>query len=132
MTIDVERVAAQPPPQAGEFPVIVGWTQAAMAVQAVLSLSTPVHLKMTIQSHEPLLIDFRHHAFSWSTPLEAFPVDVWILKTLARRYGLDDWRPAQLAQFGRTHFGPLAGLAQQFLFAWERAQKKAESREPRV
>ena len=56
--------------------------------------------------------------------LEAFPVDVWILKTLARRYGLDDWRPTQLAQFGRVHFGPLAGLAQQFLFAWERAQKK--------
>ena len=52
--------------------------------------------------------------------LEAFPVDVWILKTLARRYDLDDWRPAQLAQFGRAHFGPLAGLAQQYLFAWER------------
>ena len=52
--------------------------------------------------------------------LEAFPVDVWILKTLARRYGLDGWRPAQLTQFGRAHFGPLAGLAQQFLFAWER------------
>jgi N-glycosylase/DNA lyase len=62
--------------------------------------------------------------------LEAFPVDVWILKTLARRYGLDDWRPAQLAHFGRAHFGPLAGLAQQFLFAWERAQKR--SPEPRV
>jgi N-glycosylase/DNA lyase len=56
--------------------------------------------------------------------LEAFPVDVWILKTLARRYGLDEWRVPQLAQFGRVHFGPLAGLAQQFLFAWERAQKK--------
>lgn len=52
--------------------------------------------------------------------LEAFPVDVWILKTLARRYGLDGWRTPHLAQFGRVHFGPLAGLAQQFLFAWER------------
>ncbi len=52
--------------------------------------------------------------------LEAFPVDVWILKTLARRYGLEGWKPAQLAQFGRAHFGPLAGLAQQYLFAWER------------
>ena len=58
--------------------------------------------------------------------LEAFPVDVWILKTLARRYGLDGWRTPQLAQFGRVHFGPLAGLAQQYLFAWERAQKKSE------
>lgn len=57
--------------------------------------------------------------------LEAFPVDTWILKALARRYGLDDWRPAQVAQFGRAHFGPLAGLAQQFLFAWERQQGRA-------
>jgi N-glycosylase/DNA lyase len=55
--------------------------------------------------------------------LEAFPVDVWILKTLARRYGLETWRPAQLAQFGRVHFGALAGLAQQFLFAWERKNR---------
>jgi len=56
--------------------------------------------------------------------LEAFPVDVWILKTMARRYGLDDWRPAQVAHFGRLHFGPLAGLAQQYLFAWERRAAK--------
>ncbi|WP_438479668.1 DNA-3-methyladenine glycosylase family protein [Oleiharenicola lentus] len=52
--------------------------------------------------------------------LEAFPVDTWVLKSLARRYGLNDWKPAQVAHFGRTHFGPLAGLAQQYLFAWER------------
>ena len=56
--------------------------------------------------------------------LEAFPVDTWILQSLARRYGLDGWRPAQLAQFGRAHFGPLAGLAQQFLFASERRAAK--------
>ncbi len=52
--------------------------------------------------------------------LEAFPVDTWILKALARRYRLDGWKPAQVAQFGRAHFGPLAGYAQQFLFSWER------------
>lgn len=52
--------------------------------------------------------------------LEAFPVDTWILKSLARRYGLPGWKPAQVAHFGRAHFGPLAGYAQQFLFAWER------------
>lgn len=52
--------------------------------------------------------------------LEAFPVDVWILKTMAERYRLAGWKPAQLAQFGRVHFGPAAGLAQQYLFAWER------------
>ncbi len=52
--------------------------------------------------------------------LEAFPVDVWIVKTMARRYGLEGWSPAQIAHFGRTHFGAHAGLAQQYLFAWER------------
>ena len=52
--------------------------------------------------------------------LEAFPVDTWVLKSLARRYGLDGWKPAPVAHFGRTHFGPLAGLAQQYLFSWER------------
>jgi N-glycosylase/DNA lyase len=52
--------------------------------------------------------------------LEAFPVDVWIIKTMERRYGLTSWKPAQIAHFGRTHFGPLAGLAQQLLFSYER------------
>ena len=52
--------------------------------------------------------------------LEAFPVDTWVLKSLARRYGLTGWKPAQVAHFGRAHFGPLAGLAQQYLFSWER------------
>jgi N-glycosylase/DNA lyase len=52
--------------------------------------------------------------------LEAFPVDTWILKAMAARYGLHGWKPAQVAQFGRAHYGPLAGLAQQYLFAYER------------
>ncbi len=56
--------------------------------------------------------------------LEAFPVDVWILRTMERRYGLEGLKPAHVAQFGRAHFGPLAGLAQQFLFAYERQQAK--------
>jgi N-glycosylase/DNA lyase len=55
--------------------------------------------------------------------LEAFPVDVWILRTMTERYGLHGWKPAQVAHFGRTHFGPLAGLAQQYLFAFERAPR---------
>ena len=75
MTMDVEHGAVAQPPEAVDFPVTVGWTPAAMAVQAVLALNTPVHLRMLIDGHEPLLIDFRHHAFSWSTPLEEFPVD---------------------------------------------------------
>lgn len=52
--------------------------------------------------------------------MEAFPVDVWIIKAMANRYGLQSWKPAQIAHFGRVHFGALAGLAQQYLFAYER------------
>jgi N-glycosylase/DNA lyase len=53
--------------------------------------------------------------------LEAFPVDTWIIKAMARRYALDGWTPAQVSHFGRVHFGAHAGLAQQYLFAYERA-----------
>lgn len=53
--------------------------------------------------------------------LEAFPVDTWMIKAMTRRYGLAGWSPTQVAHFGRVHFGPVAGLAQQHLFAWERA-----------
>jgi N-glycosylase/DNA lyase len=52
--------------------------------------------------------------------LEAFPVDTWIIRVMSTRYGLAGWKPAQIAHFGRVHFGPLAGLAQQYLFASER------------
>lgn len=56
--------------------------------------------------------------------LDAFPVDVWMIKTMERRYGLDGWRVPQIAHFGRVHFGTGAGLAQQFLFAWERREAR--------
>jgi N-glycosylase/DNA lyase len=63
--------------------------------------------------------------------LEAFPVDTWILRTMATRYGLEGWKPAQVAQFGRAHFGPLAGLAQQYLFAFERREaRRARESQP--
>ena len=59
-----------------------------------------------------------------SNKLEAFPVDTWIAKALAARYGLHDWRLDQLAAFGRVHFGRFAGLAQQFLFSAEREKAR--------
>jgi hypothetical protein len=74
MTIETPRVAAPPASVSTGFPVTVGWTQAAMAVHSVLKLNTPVNLRMLIEMHGPLLIDFRNHAFSWSTPLDIFPV----------------------------------------------------------
>ena len=56
--------------------------------------------------------------------LEAFPVDTWIAKALAARYGLNDLKLDQLAAFGRAHFGRYAGLAQQFLFSAEREKAR--------
>lgn len=49
--------------------------------------------------------------------LESFPVDTWVVQALADAYGLRGWKPAQLEQFGKTHFGEGAGLAQQYLFS---------------
>ena len=53
--------------------------------------------------------------------LEAFPVDTWIAKVMSDRYGMVGWSLDQIASFGRIHFGPYAGLAQQFLFSAVRA-----------
>ena len=76
MTIDGNYVAGEPAPQQpGKFPVSIGWTQAAIAISSVMVLKTPMNLKMNIEMHGPLLIDFEHHAFSWATPLEHFPAD---------------------------------------------------------
>ncbi len=75
MTNDGQRVAGEATPETTGRPVSVGWTQAAIAISSVMALNTPVNLKMVIESHDPLLIDFRQHAFSWSTPIEEFPVD---------------------------------------------------------
>ena len=58
--------------------------------------------------------------YSGTANLQPFPVDTWILKAMAGLYGLDGWEPERVAQFGRTHFGDLAGLAQQFLFVYVR------------
>jgi N-glycosylase/DNA lyase len=57
--------------------------------------------------------------------LEAFPVDTWIAKILREAYRLPDWSTDALRRFGEVHFGEAAGLAQQFLFAYARAEAGA-------
>lgn len=59
--------------------------------------------------------------------LDAFPVDTWIIQAMARRYALEGWDPGDVEHFGRVHFGAGAGLAQQFLFNFERMQKRVGS-----
>ena len=55
--------------------------------------------------------------------LESFPVDTWIQKAMTNLYGLKGLDLKQITHFGRTHFGPAAGLAQQFLFSAVRRGK---------
>ena len=51
---------------------------------------------------------------------EAFPIDTWILQSLQKQYGIKDWKISQMDDFARIHFGAYAGLAQQFLFSYQR------------
>ncbi len=54
--------------------------------------------------------------FSCDQP-RAFPIDVWIARTLRKLYFKDQPVPLpKLQQFAEHHFGPFAGLAQQYLF----------------
>ena len=60
----------------------------------------------------------------------AFPIDVWIERALRRIYfnGRKRVTARELRAFTRSHFGPYAGWAQQYLFCNERTQKR--SRKP--
>ncbi|MCX7825303.1 MAG: 8-oxoguanine DNA glycosylase [Verrucomicrobiae bacterium] len=59
--------------------------------------------------------------FAWGRQ-EAFPMDVWIERALRRLYfpGKPRVTRRELAGFTRTHFGPHAGYAQQYLFHYVR------------
>ena len=56
---------------------------------------------------------------------DAFPVDVWVRKALLQLY-FPRRRPSprRLLNFTRTHFGPNAGYAQQYLFHYMRAHMR--------
>ncbi len=62
--------------------------------------------------------------YSGTCALTPFPVDTWIARAMGALYGLSDWSPEQMADFGRRHFGELAGLAQQFIFVFARGVKR--------
>jgi len=55
---------------------------------------------------------------------EAFPIDVWVERALQQLYfPKRRVKRARLEQFAATHFGPHAGLAQQYLFHYLRTAK---------
>jgi N-glycosylase/DNA lyase len=62
----------------------------------------------------------------------AFPIDVWVTKALQRLYfNKRRARPERLREFVRTHFGPHAGYAQQYLFHYMRTQVPPLGQAPR-
>jgi N-glycosylase/DNA lyase len=60
--------------------------------------------------------------FAYGFP-DAFPVDVWVMKALQQLYfRRRRATAARLRDFSRTHFGPNAGCAQQYLFHYMRTR----------
>lgn len=56
---------------------------------------------------------------------EAFPIDVWVERALQRLYfPKRRAKKVRLERFAATHFGPHAGLAQQYLFHYLRTAKR--------
>jgi N-glycosylase/DNA lyase len=55
--------------------------------------------------------------------LDAFPVDVWVVKALRKLYfPRRSPAPRRLLKFTQTYFGPHAGYAQQYLFHYMRTR----------
>jgi hypothetical protein len=54
-------------------PTVMGWASAAVAIQSVRRIPTPVLLRLDVVGFGSLTVDFRHHAYAWETPLESFP-----------------------------------------------------------
>ena len=52
-----------------------GWAQVTFAINSILQLSAPMLLRIDVEDHDPLFIDFRHGAFVWATNLNELPVD---------------------------------------------------------
>jgi N-glycosylase/DNA lyase len=62
-----------------------------------------------------------------------FPLDLWIRRAVERLYFGGRRRPVrELRDFARARFGPLAGYAQQHLFAYARVHLKAPRRHHRA
>jgi len=57
---------------------------------------------------------------------EAFPVDVWVRRALCELYFRGrEVSHAKIEEFARTHFGPWAGYAQQYLFHFSRTKSRS-------
>lgn len=60
---------------------------------------------------------------------EAFPVDVWVGRTVPEYYPEAGKKPAELRAFAARHFKELAGTAQQYIFHYERVIKPSKPKQ---
>lgn len=62
-------------PSSSDFlPTAAGWEKAAIAVHTLMASEMPTIVRITAFGHQPLLIDFRHRAYTSPTPLDSLPV----------------------------------------------------------
>jgi len=54
-------------------PEIAGWAGAASAVHACQQMTMPMTLRLDVEGHDVIAIDFAYDAFEWSGSLETFP-----------------------------------------------------------
>ena len=56
---------------------------------------------------------------------EAFPVDVWVARSMRYYFKTARVTPKRIGEFARTHFGSYAGYAQQYLYHYARTARPA-------
>lgn len=72
---DSRRGAALEPASPDSAAQSDGWGQVTFAINSILQISAPMLLRIDVEGHEPLFIDFRYGAFVWATNLNELPVD---------------------------------------------------------
>jgi len=54
---------------------------------------------------------------------QAFPMDVWVKRVVHEIYGFESQKDEDVRAFAKKHFGAYAGIAQQYLFYYVKANK---------
>lgn len=75
MTIVSRSVDVTTSADISTIPYTVGWTTAAIAVHSIQLFSIPMLLRLEADAHPPILIDFRHDAYSWNLDMTEFPAN---------------------------------------------------------
>lgn len=88
-------VVAGERPRAEAPPDLAGWAGAASAVHAIQQMPTPVTLRLDVEGHGVIAIDFVYNAFEWAGSLTEFP-DAPVSVLVETRPGLLDAASVEL------------------------------------